>query len=126
VVHAGWKGLAAGVIAAGVQAIRQLGSHPAGPGRRAPIAAAIGPGAGVCCYEVSDELHVRFAELGLDRRQGQNLDLKAIGRAQLTAAGVDQIHTLPWCTICAPPELFFSHRRDDGVTGRQAGVAWLT
>jgi copper oxidase (laccase) domain-containing protein len=75
---------------------------------------------------VSDELHNRFAELGLDHRQGQNLDLKAIGHAQLTAAGVDQIHTLPWCTICAPAELFFSHRRDDGVTGRQAGVAWLT
>ena len=75
---------------------------------------------------VSDELHDRFAELGLDRRSGQNLDLQAIARAQLTAAGVDQIDILPWCTICAAPELFFSHRRDHGVTGRQAGLAWLT
>jgi len=119
-VHAGWKGLAAGVVAAGVEAVRELASADGA------IAAAIGPGAGVCCYEVSDELHARFAALELDRRRGQNLDLQAICQAQLTAAGVDQVHTLQWCTICAAPELFFSHRRDHGVTGRQAGLAWLT
>jgi YfiH family protein len=125
-VHAGWKGLASGVVAAGVGAVRRLGAQRAQPATAAPIAAAIGAGAGACCYEVSDELHDRFAELGLDRRLGQNLDLKAIAEAQLASAGVDRIDTLPWCTICAPPELFFSHRRDRGVTGRQAGLAWLT
>jgi YfiH family protein len=121
-VHAGWKGLASGVVAAGVQAVRELGTKDRTAG---PIAAAIGPGASVCCYEVSDEVHERFADLGLDRRWGQNLDLKAIARAQLADAGVEQIHTLPWCTICSRPDLFFSHRRDHGVTGRQAGLAWL-
>ncbi len=119
-VHAGWKGLADGVVAAGVEAVRELGTAGG------PIAAAIGPGASACCYEVSDEVHERFADLGLDHRASQNLDLKAIARAQLAEAGVEQIHTLPWCTICAPRDLFFSHRRDRGVTGRQAGLAWLT
>lgn len=122
-VHAGWKGLASGVIAASVRAVRRLAAQPT---HSTPIAAAVGAGAGVCCYEVSDELHDRFAELGLDRRRGQNLDLKAIAEAQLAGAGVDQIYTLPWCTICASSELFYSHRRDRGVTGRQAGLAWLT
>jgi len=119
-VHAGWKGLEAGVIAAGVQQVRKLGTEGG------PIAAAIGPGASACCYEVSDELHERFAQLGLDHRRGLNLDLKEIARAQLADEGVEQIQVLPWCTICGPPDLFFSHRRDRGVTGRQAGLVWLT
>jgi hypothetical protein len=36
------------------------------------------------------------------------------------------VHEIGFCTICSDRELFFSHRRDAGVTGRQAGVAWLT
>ena len=121
-VHGGWQGLEGGVIAAGVEAVRELSSSPAPQ----PLAAAIGPGASACCYEVSDELHERFASKGLDYRNGRNLDLKRIAAAQLRAAGVKQIHTLPLCTICSPEHLFFSHRRDHGVTGRQAGLAWLT
>jgi hypothetical protein len=58
-------------------------------------------------------------------RVGDNLDLKAIAAAQLERAGVAAVHDLGMCTICAP-KLFFSHRRDAGVTGRQAGLAWLT
>jgi copper oxidase (laccase) domain-containing protein len=57
---------------------------------------------------------------------GRNLDLKAIARAQLEAAGVQRVHDVALCTICSDPGLFFSHRRDRGVTGRQAGLAWLT
>ncbi len=59
-------------------------------------------------------------------RHGDNLDLKAIARRQLEAAGVGAVHDLGLCTLCAPPELLYSHRRDGGVTGRQAGVAWLS
>ena len=59
-------------------------------------------------------------------RNGRNLDLKAIARAQLERAGVDVVHDVGLCTICADPSLFFSHRRDRGVTGRQAGIAWLS
>jgi YfiH family protein len=116
-LHAGWRGLAAGVIAEGVRALRELGAS----GR---LEAAIGPGAGPCCYEVGEEVHAVFA--ACDARQRDNLDLKAIARGQLVASGIDAVHDVGMCTICSDPELFFSHRRDNGVTGRQAGIAWLS
>ena len=119
VVHAGWRGLEGGVIEAGVRALRGLADED-----EAELAAAIGPGAGPCCYEVGPELHARFAGYAHARR-GDNLDLKAIAATQLRRAGVGAVHDLGICTICAP-DLFFSHRRDAGVTGRQAGLAWLT
>ena len=120
-VHAGWRGLAGGVLASGVRAVRGLGD----PARRpASLAAAIGPGAGPCCYEVGREVRDAFTAYPA-ADHGDTLDLKAIARAQLQAAGVGEVHDLAMCTICAP-ELFFSHRRDRGVTGRQAGLAWLT
>ena len=119
VLHAGWRGLADGIIVAGVAAVRELGGD-------APLGAAIGPGAGACCYEVGEEVHERFEAYGEVARRGRNLDLKAIAREQLELAGVAEIHDAGICTICASPELFFSHRRDRGVTGRQAGVAWLS
>ena len=123
-LHAGWRGLEGGVIAAGVRAVRELGSDRP-DGREAELAAAIGPGAGPCCYEVGDEVHEAFAEYSGVRR-GDNLDLKEIARRQLLAAGVSAVHDIELCTLCAPPGLLYSHRRDRGVTGRQAGVAWLT
>ena len=106
VVHAGWRGLAGGVLEAGVAA---LGSGP--------VAAAIGPGIGPCCYEVGDDVRAVFAS------SGRTLDLKAVARARLQAAGVQEIHDCGLCTAC-DPRRFFSHRRDRGITGRQAGLAW--
>ena len=113
-LHAGWRGLAAGLIARGVEA---FGDEP-------PLAAAIGPGAGRCCYETGEEVHAAFADLGPGVREGRNLDLKAIAAARLRKAGVREIHDPGLCTICGDPQLFFSHRREHGLTGRQAGVAW--
>jgi polyphenol oxidase len=118
-LHAGWRGLAGGIVAAGVRALRELGAD----GR---IEAAIGPGAGGCCYEVGEEVHAEFGHFGPDVRRGRNLDLKAIARHELVAAGVAEVHDIGLCTICANRSLFFSHRRDRGVTGRQAGLAWLS
>jgi purine-nucleoside/S-methyl-5'-thioadenosine phosphorylase / adenosine deaminase len=117
-LHAGWRGLATGIIAAGVTAVREL----AGGGE---LSAAIGPGAGPCCYETGEEVHEAFADIA-EAHLGRNLDLKAIARHQLRAAGVTEIADLGMCTICSDPGLLFSHRRDRGITGRQAGVAWLT
>lgn len=117
-LHVGWRGLAGGVVEAGVRAVRDL----AGDG---PLAAAIGPGAGGCCYEVGEEVHAHFAPYGDAARRGRNLDLGAVVRAQLQAAGVQTVHNLGLCTICSDPDLFYSHRRDHGDTGRQAGVVWL-
>lgn len=119
-LHAGWRGLAEGVVAQGVRAVRELGCDPE------RLVAAIGPGAGACCYEVGEEVHGRFRAPGERARHGRNLDLKAIAHEQLAEAGVSTIHDVGLCTICSPPSLFFSHRRDGGVTGRQAGVAWLS
>ena len=53
----------------------------------------------------------------------RTLDLKAVARARLEAAGVREIHDCGLCTAC-DPQRFFSHRRDRGITGRQAGLAW--
>lgn len=117
-LHAGWRGLGAGVIGEGVRALRELGET-------GPLQAAIGPGAGVCCYEVGEEVHASLRDAGPDARHGANADLKLVARRQLQAAGVPCVHDLGICTICCEPSLFFSHRRQRGVTGRQAGVAWL-
>jgi purine-nucleoside/S-methyl-5'-thioadenosine phosphorylase / adenosine deaminase len=104
VVHAGWRGLAAGVLEAGVEAA-------------GAVCAAIGPGIGPCCYEVGDDVRAVFGTTV------RTLDLKAIARARLEAAGVRDVHDCGLCTSCDPGR-FFSHRRDRGVTGRQAGLAW--
>jgi purine-nucleoside/S-methyl-5'-thioadenosine phosphorylase / adenosine deaminase len=112
-LHAGWRGLAAGVLEEGVRALRELGGE-------GEIAAAIGPGAGPCCYEVGDEVHAAF---GGAHRHGRNLDLSALARERLVAAGVARIEDVGMCTIC--DERMYSHRREGAHAGRQAGVAWL-
>jgi YfiH family protein len=117
-VHAGWRGLAGGVLERGVERVRSLAS----PG--ALLVAAIGPGAGPCCYEVGPEVHAAFAGVPGARR-GDNLDLVAVARARLAVVGVTEAHAVGLCTICEPA-LYFSHRRDRGVTGRQAGLVWVT
>jgi purine-nucleoside/S-methyl-5'-thioadenosine phosphorylase / adenosine deaminase len=117
VLHAGWRGLAAGVVAEGVAALRELGAA-------GPIAAAIGPGVGPCCYEVGEEVPDAFAALSERARHGSRLDLKLIAALELRAAGARDVHDVGLCTMCEDPSLFFSHRRDRGITGRQAGLAW--
>jgi len=113
-LHAGWRGLAAGVLEEGVLAMKELGGQD-------PITAVIGPGAGVCCYEVGPEVHAAFGDA---RRAHGNIDLAAIARRRLLAAGVEQVRDLGLCTIC--DERWFSHRREGAPAGRQAGVAWLS
>ncbi len=113
-VHAGWRGLAAGVLEEGVLALRELGGGD-------PLTAVIGPGAGVCCYEVGPEVRAAFNGTHL---VGQNIDLHAIARERLLAAGVAEVRDLGLCTIC--DERWFSHRREGARAGRQAGVAWLS
>lgn len=117
-VHAGWRGLEAGVLANAVAALRELGGGV--------MNAAIGPGVGACCYEVGDDVHRRFNAQCQDFRRRANLDLKAIARVQLMEAGVARIHDSGICTICGDPELTFSYRREGQRTGRQAVIAWLS
>jgi YfiH family protein len=109
-VHAGWRGLAGGVLAAGAEAV-------------AATRAAIGPGIGSCCYEVGEEVLAAFADLeGV--AEGRMLDLPEVARRLLSQAGVEQVASAGLCTSCEE-ELFFSHRRDAGRTGRQAGITWI-
>jgi YfiH family protein len=109
-LHCGWRPLAGGIVEEGERALREVGGE-------GPLTAAIGPGARGCCYEVGDEVHEHFASY--DARRGQNLDLAVVARAQLEAHGIEVLDT-GLCTIC--DDRFFSHRRDKGITGRQAGV----
>jgi copper oxidase (laccase) domain-containing protein len=116
-IHAGWRGLAGDVLGEGVRALRELGAG-------GELRAAIGPGAGPCCYEAGPEVHAAFAAYGEQARRGAHADLKLVARRQLQRAGVHEVHDTGLCTLCAPAGLFFSHRRDAGPTGRQAGVVW--
>lgn len=113
-LHAGWRGLAAGVLEEGVRALEELA-----PGEQ--VLAVVGPGAGVCCYEVGPEVHSVFAD---SHRRGSHIDLRAIAHERLLAAGVSEVRDAPACTIC--DGRFFSHRREGAQAGRGAGVAWLS
>lgn len=109
-VHCGWRGLAAGIVERALAAFAE------------PPAAAVGPCIGRCCYEVGDEVTSAFADIR-GAVVGRMLDLRAACEARLHAAGVGRIEHVDLCTSCRD-DLFFSHRRDGGVTGRQAGVVW--
>ncbi|MDA0163690.1 peptidoglycan editing factor PgeF [Solirubrobacter ginsenosidimutans] len=111
-LHCGWRPLAGGIVAEGVRALREVAGE-------SEIVAALGPAARGCCYEVGEEVHAHFA--AYDARRGErNLDLAAVAAQQLRDAGVDTVHDVELCTMC--DARFFSHRRDKGITGRQAGV----
>jgi purine-nucleoside/S-methyl-5'-thioadenosine phosphorylase / adenosine deaminase len=110
-LHCGWRGLAGGIIGAAAARIEAQ-------------AAAVGPGIGPCCYEVGDEVLEAFAAYE-GAVEGRMLNLRAVAETQLRAAGIDRVEHVDLCTSCRE-DLFFSHRRDDGVTGRQGGVAWPT
>lgn len=110
-LHCGWRGLAAGIVGAGADAVGATD-------------AAIGPGIGPCCYEVGSEVLDAFSGLGEGVADGRMLDLPEVARRLLAKAGVERVEAAGLCTSCEP-ELFFSHRRDSGRTGRQAGLVWI-
>lgn len=109
-LHAGWRGLLEGIVEAGVAAV--------GGG----ASAAIGPAIGPCCYEVGPEVATPFAErFGDDVLRGTHLDLWSAADRALRVAGCASVERVDLCTACNP-NLFFSHRRDGGVTGRQGVI----
>jgi YfiH family protein len=107
-LHCGWRPLAGGILE---RAVERFDRTPA---------AVVGPGIGGCCYEVGPDVLEAFA--GLEGvANGRMLDLRAVISRKLAAAGVSRVEHLDHCTSCRP-DLYFSHRRDGGVTGRQAGL----
>jgi polyphenol oxidase len=111
-LHCGWRGLAAGIVARAAAAFD------------VPPVAVVGPGIGRCCFEVGPEVLAEFADVE-GAADGRMLDLRTVAEARLSAAGVERVEHVDLCTHCRD-DLFFSHRRDDGVTGRQCGIVWLT
>jgi hypothetical protein len=107
-LHCGWRPLAGGIVE---KALERFDTTPA---------AAVGPGIGGCCYEVGEEVLEAFADIE-GAASGRMLDLRTVIGAKLAAAGVTDVQHVDRCTSCEP-ELYFSHRRDGGVTGRQAGI----
>ena len=122
-VHAGWRGLAEGVLETAVVA---MAVEPRG------IRAVLGPAIGPTAFEVGGEVRDRFidadpaaAEAFVASRNDAKwmADLFALARRRLECAGVERVFGGQWCTH-ADPSRFFSYRRD-GATGRMAALVWL-
>jgi len=126
-VHAGWRGIAQGVLGETVRLMRRKLRCPADE-----LLAAIGPSIGPCCYEVDAPVIAQFQRwpwwqdvIAANARGRWQLDLRAATRRALITSGLlpEQIETLALCTKCRS-DLFFSYRRD-GTTGRMAGLIAL-
>lgn len=115
VVHAGWKGLAAGVIEAAIGEFH--GNN---------LMAWMGPAIGHCHYEVDDTVKDAFKDdtgFGPGRDADHwMLDLYAVAGKRLAGAGITAVYGGGFCTCC-DSERFFSYRRD-GATGRMAALIW--
>ena len=108
-IHAGWRGTAAGIVTSTLTRMRdEFGTDPRN------VFAAIGPGIGVCCYEVGLDVAKQFG-----KSEAEKLDLAVENRNQLIAAGVEpnRIEQVGGCTFCHPAQ-FFSWRRDHDSAGR--------
>ena len=116
-VHAGWRGVADGIVRGAAELFERHGD----------VIAAIGPAAGPCCYEVGPEVVEAVSEAVpggavVDRREGRiYLDLVSSIRQVLTEEGIGTVHDSGLCTI-SERDRFFSHRRD-GPCGRQLAIA---
>jgi YfiH family protein len=128
-VHAGWRGVVAGVVTSAVRAMAQAYGT-----RTADVRAAMGPSIGVCCFEVGPEVVAAFhaarvpdggsgvvqerpgAKPHIDLRRALTLELEGLG---LPAAHVDPGGE---CTRCDPGGRFYSYRRDNTRTGQHLGV----
>lgn len=122
-MHAGWRGLAAGIIA------QVLAALPAPPER---LRAWIGPGISQARYEVDEAVRSAFisrsahyqSAFSANARGRFQADLKWIASTELRSAGVTRVVDSGLCTA-GDPGRFYSHRRDQGLTGRQATLVWL-
>ncbi len=126
-IHAGWRGLAAGIVEQTVASLPTPG---------ADLVAWIGPGISQHCYEVGDDVRSAFVSMDPElarafrgNAQGRyQADLKSIARHRLASAGVGMIHDVGLCTA-TESDRFYSYRRasqnDAGLTGRQATLVWI-
>jgi hypothetical protein len=121
-IHAGWRGVTRGVVARAQHALqKEFGVEPA------ELRVALGPHIGACCFEVGEEVAVQFPAGCVLRPSSPDtrfrVDLSAAVVEQLVELGVaeEQIDVCDLCTVCRR-DILFSHRADNGVTGRMAGL----
>ncbi len=128
--HAGWRGAVAGIGPRAVQLLQE--KYGIRPG---DLLAGISPCIGPCCFQVREDVVRALKEQGLPREglltpspAGDSwlLDLQALNRLQLSRAGVpaEGIFAASLCTACRQ-DLFYSYRRDGGITGRMMGYVYL-
>jgi YfiH family protein len=121
-LHAGWRGLAGGVIEAGVEALGVSGNE---------LLAWLGPAIGPASFEVGPEVRAAFVQHDVQAaqafraaREGKYLaDIYQLARMRLQCLGVAAVYGGGFCTVTARAR-FFSYRRD-GATGRMASLIWL-
>ncbi len=115
-LHAGWRGLAQGIVLKGVRRMQSLGAHD--------IQVSLGPAIGPCCFEVGPDVAAEFPGLAVPHDSGRpHLDLWKIAFSQAVAAGVDgcRIKAVRLCTMCQAA-LFFSYRREGYAAGRNISL----
>lgn len=110
VVHAGWRGVVAGAVERGLEAMGEV------------VAAWVGPSIHACCYEVGPEVIEAFGTRGLPVADATHVDPGAVAAHILESSGVPSVEASPECTSCEAR--YFSYRRD-GLTGRQGGFVTL-
>ena len=115
-VHAGWRGMLAGVVVEAAGALARRGRL---------LGAVVGPSVGPCCFAVDKELRARFEDRFPGSAGAETVDLWRCARQDLETAGVPSRAVLVsgQCTAC--DTRFYSHRRDHGTTGRHLALAWL-
>lgn len=121
-VHAGWRGLEGGILR---HTLRRMTDSPE------TMTAWIGPGIGVCCYEVGQDVAERVVassstEVAVHHSSGAlHLDLLQAAMVQLAAAGIREVASLPLCTSCEVERLW-SYRREGPRAGRNWTLVWRT
>ncbi len=122
IVHAGWRGASQGIAGKAVRKMRQeFGTDPG------DLVAALGPSIQRCCYEVGEEVALRFPQsVRQAKRERWHLDLAGANVLDLGGAGVpeENIHVSRHCTCCEPRS-FHSYRRDRRIAGRHYAVLAL-
>ena len=111
VIHAGWRGLVAGAIEAGLEAVGNVNR------------AWVGPCIHACCYEVGPDVIEAFEARNLPVSDESHVDPSVAAETELRRLGVTEVVVAEDCTACDPR--YFSVRRD-GTTGRQGAFAWAT
>ncbi len=120
-VHAGWRGSEMNIVPRAIRMMQEeFATSPAN------LIAYIAPAAGVCCYEVGEDVAKRFPNEFLVRNPKLHLNLKEHAKTQMLNAGVcnENIEISEYCTICND-KLFHSYRRDKDKSGRMMGVIGL-